>query len=464
MMGTIFHRQRKRIGVTRWVLLATVMVFLGAGCFRSEELPAPDPVTLEVWRSQDSRDDFVQTIEAYQAVYPHVEITVRVFQDSEYEDELLAAWARGEGPDVFSIPNWRLGKYQEFIAPMPESAVLRTTQAEQGTFGTNIVVADRQVNFPSALRVEDEFPQAVVSDIIRDGQIRALPLSIDTLALYYNRDVLARANIAVPPSNWTEFRDAVQAITVLDDQREVVQPAVALGTAENVPHYFDLISVLMMQNGAEMVSDRGSVSFGDEDPEVRDRFPAIEALDFYTAFSSPTFQTYTWDAQQPDALEVFTQGNMAFYFGYHREKDVIAQRAPELSFSETPLPQIDPANPTHYANYFVESVFVNSPNVEHAWNFLNFAASEDQARTWAENTGHIPARNVLLNEQQDNPEIDVFVQQALTAKSWYDGKDPDGALEAFSNMITAANERTEPFEDILRVAVNSIRLTYAQDE
>lgn len=453
LFGQTLRQQRtRRFG---FILIFSFLVFSGAIC--KNNIPAPDPVELQVWRSEDSSEDFSSIINAYQAQYPYVDVKVKVFKKEEYEDAIKDAWVKGEGPDIFSVPNIRLGKFQEFSAPMPSSVKLKVYSKQKGMFSTKTVIQEKAVSFPVASQLRSIYVDAVPADVVFDEQIYGLPMSFDTLSLFYNYDLLAKAGIAVPPKTMQDFVNAVQTMTVRDTKRNIVQPGAAIGTAENVPYYFDILSAIMMQNGTVMTNERNQVLFNRED--TNKQIPGARALDFYAAFSNPAVSPYTWNAQQPDALEAFTQGTLGFYFGYYGDKEAIEQRAPNLNFSYTTFPQVDPSNPITIAQYPVESVFVNSPNKDHAWNFIHFATSEEQVQTFLTSSGRLPARKTLVSEQQRDPVLGVYAKQALTAKSWYHGVDPDAAIQAFKEMIDQANQRTIPLEDVISISAQKVNLT-----
>lgn len=440
-----------------------ITVFTGVSCFKAEELAPPQAVTLTIWRTTDTESDFSAMTQKYQSVYPYVDFEFRVFRPDEYEEALFSAWARGEGPDIFSVPNWRMGKFRDVIAPMPAEVTVRTVSTEKSSFGgSKTIVAENVIAQIVPGQVENLFAGPVYSDVVFDDQIFGLPLSMDTLVMYYNRDLFSRAGIAVPPTTWNEFVSAVQAngLVLFDDDKNIVQAAASLGTAGTVPYYFDLLSVLMLQNGVTML-EGSDVVFDTGDNAA----PAASALAFYTSFADPSKATYTWNDNGLDGLEAFIQGTSAVYFGYHRDQEKIEQRATGLNFSRAKLPQVDPGAPVNYATYPVEAVHIQSPDTDHAWNFLRFAAtSEEELNAYLDESGNVPALRSVVGQRQQDADIDVFAQQTLTARSWYHGADPDGAIAAVQEMVAGANAGTAPLDDILQVGSQAVRLTLKAKE
>lgn len=454
------HR-RFRLSFIGLFLLCTVLVTSGAICGGADKQP-PEKVVLEIWRPEDQDTDFADIFAAYKAIYPHVDFKYKTMKPEEYEDELFKAWAKGEGPDIFAVSNWRIGKFTEFITPMPKQrARLKTAHTEKSFGKAKLVVEQNVVTYLTPDDLPDRFVETVKKDVVFQDDIYGLPYSVDTLAMYYNRDLLAQSLIAIPPTTWQDFVDSVEAITVLDADKNVIQPATGLGTADNVPHFFDIVSLIMMQSGTQMITPSGYVALGAV-AEDGGPGPGTKALEFYQSFSNPGKATYTWNDEQIEALEAFTSGNLAFYFGYHQDLKTIEQRAPNLNFSYTKVPQVDSSESVNYANYLVESVHLNAENPDHAWNFIQFAASENQAKNFIEKTGRVPALQSLVGAKQEDKGIGIFAQQALTAKTWYHGPKPDLVLQAFQEMVVAANERVNTIEEILNVAGAKVRLTLEQ--
>lgn len=439
-------------------LLVCVLLFTGASCFGGASTPAPKALTLQIWRSEDTQDSYQAAMDAYRAQFPHVGFEYRTFKTEEYEQALIDAWARGEGPDIFSIPNTKIGKFKQFIAPMPKTgSFARATQKK--SFGRTVVSVDViDTNFVSATQLADKFAGVVPTDVVIENQIYGLPLSVDTLALYVNRERLAKAQIALPPTTWEEFRDAVQAMTTLDQQKNIIQAAAPIGTTNNVPYFFDLVSVIMMQNGAVMTTPSGQPAFAADLADGRK--PALETLDFYSKFTDNRFKTYTWNETQPNGLEAFTAGTASMYFGYQADRAVIEKRAANLNFTTVSLPQIDLGNPVNFAHYNVETVHNTSVNKEHAWNFLQFfALSQENAKTYSTVTGRPPALLALIGGLQQDEKLGLFARQALTARSWYHGNDIDAAVLAFKELVDEMNKRTQDIQEVLNLTAAKIGLT-----
>lgn len=458
-----FFFQHNRLSRITLFSVLSLLIFTGVSCFKEEEIPPPEPVTLTIWRTSDSQGDFDAMVEGYKKIYPYVNFEFRVLRPDEYEEALFNAWARGEGPDIFSVPQYRLGRFRDVIAPMPESVTLKTTRSEKGGFGGNkIVVEENSVAQLSSNQIADLFVGSVSEDVVFQDQIYGLPLSMDTLVLYYNRDILSRAKIAVPPTTWEEFVTVITTpdVVLLNEEKEIIQAGASLGTSTTTPYFFDILSVLMMQNGVTMTKEN-SPSFASSDFLQQ----SLAALSFYVSFSDETKATYTWNDENLDGLETFLQGKSAFYFGYYADKEKIEQRAAELNFSWTGLPQVNSANPVHYASYPIETVHIQSPDAQHAWNFLRFAAtSEEPLASYLQSANRIPALRTVVAQNQSNPDTGVFMQQSLTAQSWYHGVDPDAAIDSFRILIDTVREKSVPQEDLLMSTESTIQLTMQKNE
>jgi multiple sugar transport system substrate-binding protein len=427
-------------------LLLTFITTSGAVCRGTpqEVLEAMKPVSLTYWRVFDDGDSMSEIISAYKLLHPNVSINYRKFRYEEYEDQLLNAFAEDRGPDMFSIPNTWVKEYESKIIPMPKSITL-PYQVTTGTIKKETTVEMRTTAAMSLRTIKTDFADQVAKDTIlkyqesgqtTEDRIFALPLYFDTLALFYNRDILNAAGLPEAPRNWTEFSQAVKKITKIDKQGNILQSAAAIGTAYNVERAPDILSLLMMQNGTAMTNDSGYPTFADIPPGgTMPNPPGEDALGFYTDFASPYKEVYTWNNTMSQSLEAFTTGRTAFFFGYSYHIPQIKNLAPKLNFAVAKMPQIEGGQEVNFANYWVETVSKKTKNSNEAWDFLQFAAKADNVQKFLTKTKKPTALRSLIANQIEDLDLSVFASQILTGKSWYRGVDAPAAEKIFEDMI-----------------------------
>ncbi|MBU4315608.1 extracellular solute-binding protein [Patescibacteria group bacterium] len=452
------------------LLLFVMLVSMGAGCSGSQTATL-ETVELTIWRVFDDEDAFEPIIDNYRAVHPNVKINYRKLRFDEYEDELIRAFAEGRGPDIVSLHNTWLPAYQALLTPMPSSVTL-SYQETQGTLRKETVVVSRTENTMSMRELESSFIEQVAQDVVLDYQpdpdvdpvekIYGLPLAVDTLALYYNKDLLNAAGIANPPQTWEEFQDDVVALTTYDKNGNIEQSGVAMGTSQNVERASDILSLLMMQNGAQMTDERNKVTFqtvAKDTPEGV--YPSFDAVSFYTDFANPTKEVYTWNNTFDSSFESFANGETAMFLGYSYHIPLLRTASPKLNFGISPVPQISNAKKVNFANYWVESVAKSSQNPNWAWDFVQFETSEEQVKSYLD-VGQKPTalRNIIA-DQLDDPLLGAFAEQTLTAQSWYHGYDSGIVEDIFEDMIDAvlAGGYKDP-EDVMYDSATQVSATY----
>jgi ABC-type glycerol-3-phosphate transport system substrate-binding protein len=463
-----------------WSLIGCLVAcvsLLGQGCTNAPDATAVEAskrVELKIWGVVDDVDAYEDVFKDYRVLHPNVTFQYRRFRLEEYEDALLNAFAEDRGPDIFLIHNTWIGKYLPKIAPMPAS----TKVAVQRTTGTVKKVTAYQVETQPSISIKkykDQYPEAVLRDTIRsvnistkpdvrtfEQRIVALPVSMDTLGMYVNKDLLNAAGIATIPTTWTQFQEAIPKLVKQDAEGKLLQAGAAIGTARNVERMPDLLAALMMQNGTEMSSDDGTPTFGLVPAARRDEVdvpPAYQAVSFYTDFANPTKEVYTWNADQASSLDAFLQGKVAFFFGYSYHLPQIRARAPKLNLSISSLPQIEGNPIVNAANYWTWTVSKKTKSSDLAWNVLNFLVTPPEVSKYLATAKRPAADKSLLSAQLDDEDIGVFSSQVLTAKSWYLGDDPRAMEEAFQVMVEHVLGGVEEIPVAVRNAQSKIAQT-----
>ncbi|RMD51959.1 extracellular solute-binding protein [Candidatus Parcubacteria bacterium] len=450
------------------VLLFTLLITTGAGCLggNKSKTMAEKP-TIEIWRVFDDDDTFQQIIDDYRAIHPNVSIKYRRLRYDEYQDELIRAMAEGRGPDIFSVHNTWLPAYQDLIEPIPESTTVSYYET-QGTLRKETVVVEKTEKSITIPKLKSTFVDQVAEDVVlsketksgTESKIYGLPLAMDSLALFYNKDLLNAAGIPTPPETWKEFQEDVIKLTTYNNDGEITQSGAALGTP-NIDRATDIVSVLMMQNGTEMTDSRGRIAFAAiPDDAPSGIYPSYDAVSFYTDFANPTKEVYTWNDDLGNSFDAFVNGKTAFYLGYSYNISKIRTTAPKLNFGVAKLPQIEGGKQINFANYWVEVVSKQTDISDWAWNFLQFAASEDEVSSYLKEAQKPTALRNLISEQIDDEFLGPFAEQTLTARSWYHGYDAEAVEDIFTDMIEQVLSGGYEPQDIMENAARRVADTY----
>lgn len=422
-----------------FVTILMLVLLTGFGCrgLSGEERQATAPVSLEYWTVFDDVDALQKLIDEYRLGRPYLRVQLRQLRADEVYPRLLEALAEDRGPDILSINTRSLGTYTSKLAPMPASVPDTIVRVESGTLGTNTTVVPQTQPLVNLNQLDTEYVGTVKNDVVRGGQIYGLPLSLDTMAIFYNKDLLDRAGIAEAPKNWDEFQAAVKKITKYDKASgAVLQSGTALGTGRTVPGSDDLLSILFKQSGVDMVGKNGKVVFNAAPMYNREPTVAMGVLNFYTDFANPARDTYTWSDSLGNALDNFVAGKVGFFFGYSYHLPVIRARAPQLNFRLMPLLQLNPESPVNVANYSIQTVLAKSKNQAAAWGLINFLTHSPATKEYITQTGRPTALRKFVDEQKANTDLAPFVSQVLVADNWYRGSNYEASQRAINDMLT----------------------------
>jgi multiple sugar transport system substrate-binding protein len=395
------------IGVGVVLFLFIVLLFMGViPGLRSTETPDISG-NLIIWGAKESPAAIDELISQYNAIHPNVVITYAQMEEATYEDDVTEALAAGKGPDIFMIKNNWVPK---------QSNKLTSLTTEQ---------------FPIA-RLEAEFPKVVAADLAFNGSSTfALPLYLDTLVLYYNKDLFDNAGLAHPPATWEELETIIPRLRSLDASQKVIRAAIALGgSAKSVTHAADILSLMMLQDGVEMVKpDLIDASFANDGEDT---------LAYYTNFANPGSPLYTWNDGLGTDFDLFANGKAAMMIGFSEDVKRIQEKNPFLRFGMSPMLQKkDAPLAVNYPSYEVFAVPNTGKSIGLAWDFIGTTTlNSDIISAYLTATGRTPALRTLIAAQAENPETGFLAEQTLTARSW---TQPDAAAvkDIFSAMISS---------------------------
>lgn len=384
---------RKQLLVIAGGVVIIVIVLLIFGFIKT---PKAKPATLEIW-GLDDEGNLQELLADYKKENKHITINYEKKSLADYETELINAFAADRGPDIWLIHNTWLPKHKDKIKELPNELF-------------------------SLSDFRATFVEVVEKDLVDENKIYALPLYIDTLALFYNKDILNSAGIPLPPDTWEELIADLDKLVQRNQWGGIEQSGAALGTAENIDHSTDILALLMLQNGTKMVNENKESATFDESIYIEGKTyqPGQDALRFYTDFSNPSKRTYTWNRQMSYSLDAFIEGKVAMMFNYSNQIPIIKDRVPYLNFGISSMPQIKGRNfDIDYANYWAFTVSKKTRVVQEAWKFILYLNQKENAKKYLETVNRPTARRDLINWQEDDLELGVFVKQGLSAQTWY---------------------------------------------
>lgn len=431
------------------VFLLLIVVFANlvlVGCKKkpAEKKASYDGIELTYYKMFDDEDVIKPVIAEFEKTHPGLRINYRMFNDfREYQALILNEMAEGRGPDIFSMQNtWFQSNYRK-LNPMPEA--LGNTNAFASVFV--------DVAYQDLVRPDD------------DGvlQVYAVPMTVDTLALYYNKGHFEDRIPASgrPSTTWEGIKEDILLLNKTDNSFGRLEVAgIALGRSDNISRAVDILYLLFLQYGVEFYNENISQAIFAGQQGGATRYPAIEALDLFTSFADESQKHYSWnefmvdDDSEAEEVEAFARGKVSMIVGYSYTYDDIvneiallknlgATTIDEGDIRIAAIPQVfDPAVSTQkrvtYASYFAETISRNSAHPDLAWDFLLELTKKTNLEYYFDKLHKPTSRRDMIDDQKSHPIYGVFASQIGFAES-FPIMDYYAYKSIFENVITKAN-------------------------
>ncbi len=350
-----------------------------------------------IWGTLDDAP-FIETLIALREVDKNASVISYVEKDPRtFEQELLNALAEGRGPDLVVYPQ-------------------NTLLANQGK-----IMAVPYANFD--LRTYSDTYIDGASIFLRPDGIAALPIAVDPMVMYWNKDIFATKGLARPPFTWEEMLSvAVPAIAEVTTDRTIVRPALAFGEYANVRNAKDILAMLFIQAGSNMVIARNQGYEVELNNSVEQGIPpALAGLRFYTEFSNPAKSVYTWNRSMPQDRDAFLAGDLAMYFGFASEYASLRSGNPNFNFDVADIPQGSEVRlKKGYGTFYGISLMRNSQNVAGAYKALFALTGPTQVATYARTLRVGGVYRASFNGIPQDPFLAVVARTALIARGWLD--------------------------------------------
>ncbi len=336
------------------------------------------------------------------------------------QSDLVHALSIGRGPDVFMMAPGQVAENVERLYIIPYTT------------------------YPDSVYMNSFIDPA--TEFMTSQGILAVPLFIDPMVLFYNRDLLSNEYLIDPPTTWNMFHDYVRKLTKSDDAGRIVQSAAPLGTTNNTSYTKDIVILKALQDGEKFVSFDKNLNGWTS--SVGDSNILSNAMAWFLQFSQSSSDLYTWNTSLIKDQDMFTAGRLAMYFGYPNEYETIRKKNPNLNFAMAAIPQSDAPNArkTNYGKVYSIGVSAISKNIPAALGVMDLLSTNDYVSAMIDGTYYAPARRDMLNNRpQDNANLSMVYNSTIISKSFFDpdSRETGRMISTVIDNVNAGNKNLE---------------------
>jgi len=357
------------------------------------------------------------------------QVTYLKVDPTQYDANLKTALANGRGPDLFLMTDDHAYRDASYALHIPYS------------------------QFPQS-QFQSTFLDTATPFLASDG-IVGIPVLVDPLVLFWNKDALATAGIAAPPQYWDQVPGMVESLVKKSDSGTVQKGGIALGSYANIDSAKDILATLIIQAGGGITGLDAEGILRSQLASQNGSTAAVTALNFYTEFADSSQPDYSWSRAFQDAQAAFAAADVAMYIGHASEYASISATNPNLNFAIAPIPQIRSAQYTaDTSRVYAFAIARNTQNARGALTVAYLMAGPDFISSVAKSLGMASAlRRVVTSNAaaaQPTDQTSAALQnlvsnspktpgtlldfEANISKPWID-PDPDKTSQLFRDMI-----------------------------
>lgn len=284
----------------------------------------------------------------------------------------------------------------------------------------------------NALPYRSALPEGMLHLGEADGRYYGIPYTVDLSGLVWNKELFREAGLDPerPPQTWDELIEYAQLLTKdFDGDGETDQYGFAIVGSSAGWQMFGFMPVVWSYGG-RLLNDDGTEVLIDS-PE------AIEALqmwvDLIHKYEVAPKNAATW--QYSDVYNAFVTERVAMMLSGNYNIITFKQDAPHLDFGITFIPRSAHGQHASFSGGNLMAITSTTKEPDLAWEFVEFAMSEDvQVEIWAQE-GALPVRTDLFDNKYfaQEPKFAVFADILKVARAPYSTK----YNELYAPMLTA---------------------------
>ncbi len=376
------------------------LYFISSGKKNTAQQKGDYTGSLTIW-SIIPQDLLTAPLEAFTGANPGVRLTYKQINESDITGDLINALAEGNGPDIIMFPTDRLIQLRGILYPIAYANLSQDVFLQKYIDGASILTQ----------------PEGVYG----------LPVLVDPMVMYVNRDILTSTFTATVPQYWDEIAALAPGITQKNNAGLITRSAVALGFPLNISHVADIMTALFLQLGNPMVAtdDLGEAAGGIQyrttirGPGKFSAHPVEDAFEYTTAFSDSSKPVYSWTSGLPLSRDYFAADRIFVYFGYASEYGILRTLNPNLNFSIEMLPQMrNSTAKATYAKIYALGLTKKSQNIAAAYALANSISQPEVMQPIYDSLAMPSVFKVSLAKPQTDHRAVVLKQSALISKTW----------------------------------------------
>ena len=348
-----------------------------------------------------SRDNKAHKVVSYTQIDPRT-----------FDLDLINAIAEGKSPDLVILPNSKLVTLRSKLQSVSFEVINERNFRDTYVDGADIFISS-------------------------DG-VYGIPIAVDPLVMYWNRDIFSTSGVSQPPKTWsTLMSQTVRGITRTDNNRGISRSAVAFGEYSNIVYAKEILSMLFLQAGSTIIDE----SYGRYSVTLNESIynnvlnPGNAVLNFYTQFALSNKAMYSWNRSQESDRKEFLKGDLALYFGLGSEYKTIERDNVNLNFDIAPVPQdVSATIRRTYADFYAFVIPRASDNPNGAYAVAQYLSSAGPVQKIIDAYGLAPALRSLHVGNKSDIVKNVIYPESLIARGWLDPSPKKSSL-VFQNMV-----------------------------
>jgi ABC-type glycerol-3-phosphate transport system substrate-binding protein len=393
-----------------------------------------------------------------------------------YELKLKEDLALDSGPDMFMLRNDELPKYLKFMTPIKTPGF----DLQKKPLTSERMLADYQ----------ESFVPLVVRETVSRGEIYGIASFVENLQMYYNKNLLEQAGIAIPAKTWSEMDRHAKLLNKRDTSGTIFnQSAISLGTgfkdqngAFNIHRFMDIMPLMIIQAGGQLYDyqtntpvfgqpkntqdlSTGTITNQEFDITSPDNIPTANALEYYLSYGDINSARYSYNGGSNYNVDMFADGKLAYMIDYSYIADKIKEKNTRLQFNISEIPQLGNDIKKTFGYFFMTGLSnkmerdavadkTKIRKLGKAREFMYYLSQTEAQESFVTKLKLPSARLDILKTQIESGDrvLRIFANGSLIADNYYKA-DPKKVEKIWGDLVYRVQYEKQTLADALGKAV-----------